>query len=88
MKDVTIGMIGYGSIGRVHALAYRSLPFHYGLPADTFRLAGVATRRGIETARAAAAEIDCDFSTNDYQELLAGPEIDVVDVCVPQPHAR
>ena len=82
MKPLTIGMIGYGSIGRVHALAYRSLPFHYGLPADTFRLAGVATTR-VETARAAAAEIGCDFWTDDYRELLARPEIDVVDVCVP-----
>ncbi len=82
MKPLTIGMIGYGSIGRVHAMAYRSLPFHYGLPADTFRLAGVATTRA-ETARAAAAEIGCDFWTDDYRELLARPEIDVVDVCVP-----
>ena len=82
MKPLTIGMIGYGGIGRVHAMAYRSLPFHYGLPADTFRLAGVATTRR-ETARAAAAEIGCDFWTDDYRELLARPEIAVVDVCVP-----
>lgn len=43
MKPVRIGMIGYGGIGRVHALAYRSLPFHYGLAADSVQLVGVAT---------------------------------------------
>ena len=78
----TIGMIGYGSIGRVHALAYRSLPYHYGLPAAAVRIAGVATTRR-ETAQAAAAEIGCDFWTDDYRELLARPDIDVVDICVP-----
>jgi len=82
MKSLGIGMIGYGGIGRVHAMAYRSLPFHYGLPADTFHLVGVATTR-METAQAAAAEIGCDFWTDDYHALLAQPEVDVVDVCVP-----
>ena len=78
----TIGMIGYGSIGRVHALAYHSLPYHYGLPAAAVRIAGVATTRR-ETAQAAAAEIGCDFWTDDYRELLARPDIDGVDICVP-----
>ncbi len=82
MRTLGIGMIGYGGIGRVHAMAYRSLPFHYGLPQDTFRIAGVATTRP-ETARAAAAEIGCDFATADYRELLARPDVDVVDVSVP-----
>jgi predicted dehydrogenase len=78
----TIGMIGYGGIGRVHALAYRSLPYHYGLPLAAVRIAGVATSRRA-TAQAAAAEIGCDFWTDDYRELLARPEIDIVDICVP-----
>ncbi len=82
MRPVTIGMIGYGGIGRVHAMGYRSLPFHYGLPADAVRLAGVATSRA-ETAQAAAAEIGCGFWTADYRELLARPEVEAVDVCVP-----
>ena len=78
----TIGMIGYGSIGRVHALAYRSLPYHYGLPAAAVRIAGVATTRR-ETAQAAAAEIGCDFWTDDYRELWARRDIDGADICVP-----
>lgn len=82
MKSLKIGMIGYGGIGRVHAMAYRSLPYHYALPAATFPIAGVATTRQA-TAQAAAAEIGCDFWTDDYHALLARPEIDVVDICVP-----
>lgn len=82
MTFPTIGMIGYGGIGRVHGMAYRSLPFHYGLPADAVCIGGVATTRA-ETAQAAAAELGCDFWTADYRELLARPEIEAVDICVP-----
>ncbi len=82
MRPLGIGMIGYGGIGRVHAMAYRSLPFHYGLPEDTFKMVAVATTRP-ETAQTAAAETGCDFWTTDYHELLARPDVDVVDVCVP-----
>jgi predicted dehydrogenase len=82
MKPIRIGMIGYGGIGRVHAMAYRDLPFHYGLPANTIQLVGVATSRA-ETAQKAAAEIGCDFYTDDYRALLTRADVDMVDVCTP-----
>ncbi len=56
MKKLGIAMIGYGGIGRVHAMAYKAIPFHYGLPADSFKIVGVATTRP-ETAQKAAEEI-------------------------------
>ena len=82
MPNIRIGLIGYGGIGRVHAAAYRAIPFHYGLPADSIEIAGVATTR-IETAKRAAAEIGCDFYTADYRALLAREDIDAVDICTP-----
>jgi predicted dehydrogenase len=82
MKKIGIAMIGYGGIGRVHAMAYRDIPFHYGLPADTINLVGVATTRP-ETAEKAAREIGCPLWTSDYRELLARPDVAVVDVCAP-----
>jgi predicted dehydrogenase len=75
-------MIGYGGIGRVHVMAYRAIPFHYGLPADTINIVGVATTRP-ETAKRAASEIGCEVWTADYRELLARDDIEVVDCCVP-----
>jgi len=42
MPKIRIGLIGYGGIGRVHAAAYRSIPFYYGLPADSVAIAAVA----------------------------------------------
>ena len=45
MKPLKVGLIGYGGIGRVHAMALRDIPFLYGLPADMIQIVGVATTR-------------------------------------------
>ena len=82
MPKIRIGLIGYGGIGRVHAAAYRAIPFHYGLSADSIEIAAVATTRR-ETAKRAAEEIGCDFFTDDYRELLGRADIDAVDICTP-----
>ncbi|MCB0071069.1 MAG: Gfo/Idh/MocA family oxidoreductase, partial [Caldilineaceae bacterium] len=82
MKPLNIAMIGYGGIGRVHVMAYRSIPYLYGLPADTVNIVGVATTNP-ESAWAAKQEIGCDVWTTDYTELLARDDVDLVDVCVP-----
>jgi predicted dehydrogenase len=82
MKKLGIAMIGYGGIGRVHVMGYRNIPFHYGLPADTINILGVATTRP-ETAEKAAREIGCEVWTTDYRELLARDDVDLVDCTVP-----
>lgn len=82
MPSLRIGLVGYGGIGRVHALAYRSIPYYYALPASTIQIAGVATARP-ETAKTAAEEIGCEYWTADYRELLARPDIDAIDCCTP-----
>lgn len=79
---IGIGLVGYGGIGRVHALGYRALPFYYGLPADTFQVVGVATTRA-ETAEKAAREIGCPVWTADYRDLLARDDVHVIDCCAP-----
>jgi len=82
MPIIRIGLIGYGGIGRVHAAAYRAIPFHYGLRADSIEIAGVATTR-LETAKRAAQEIGCPYFTDNYRKLIARDDIDVIDICTP-----
>lgn len=82
MKKLGIALIGYGGIGRVHAMAYRTIPFHYGLPADAITIVGVATAHR-QTAERAAREIGCAVWTADYRELLAREDVAIIDCCVP-----
>ncbi len=82
MKNVRIGMIGYGGIGKVHGLGYRNIPFHYGLNAESVSVAAVATTK-TETAKRAAAQLGCDVYTDDFRRLLERDDIDAVDICAP-----
>jgi predicted dehydrogenase len=69
-------------IGRVHSVNYREIPFLYPgtLPKPVLRT--VCTSR-IETARAAQDEAGFLAATDTLDTILADPEIDVVDVAVP-----
>lgn len=82
MRKLGVAIIGYGGVARVHGMAYRSIPFHYGLPADTVNLVGVADVNPA-AAENAARELDCDVWTTDYHELLSREDVDVIDICVP-----
>lgn len=82
MKPLGIAMIGYGGIGRVHAMAYRDIPFSYGIPANLVNIVAVATSTQ-ETAKKAAAEIGCEVYTDNYLELLNREDVDLIDCCTP-----
>ncbi len=82
MRKLGIAMVGYGGVARVHTLAYRSIPYHYGLTTDTVRIVAVAENKP-DAAKQAAREIGCDIWTTDYHELLSRDDVDIVDVCVP-----
>ncbi|MGL4648379.1 MAG: Gfo/Idh/MocA family protein, partial [Caldilineaceae bacterium] len=81
MRPLRIGFVGYGAIGKVHAMGYRMIPHLYGLPANTVQITAVATSRPA-TAQVAQDELGCAFATHDYRALLARSDVDVVDVCV------
>jgi predicted dehydrogenase len=77
-----IALIGYGAMGRAHAMAYRDIGFHYGLPANAIKIIGVVTTRE-ESAKKAAAEIGCDNALTQYDDLLARDDVHIVDICTP-----
>lgn len=80
MKPYRIGIVGY-SFGRVHAEAYRQIPFYRDVGAP-IELVGVATSRP-ETVAKAKAEGGFAFATTDWRELVTSPEVDIVHVCAP-----
>ena len=77
-----IGIVGYGFIGKVHTYAHRSLPLFYDpLPAKT-HLVGVCTATEA-SGRQAQEQAGFEFATQDYQELLARDDIQVIHCCTP-----
>jgi len=87
MNDLGIGLIGFGFIGRVHALGYRSVPLYYSPAPCRPRLVGVCTSRE-ETARKAVDEIGFEVGTTDYRELIARDDIQLIDCCTPNDSHR
>jgi predicted dehydrogenase len=82
-----VGFIGFGFIGKVHALAYRSLPFYYDRVPGEFRFASVATSRP-ETARAAQETFGFERAVADWREIVDDPSIHIVHVAQPNVYHR
>ena len=83
MKDqINIGLAGYGMIGRVHALNYGELPFLYPgtIPRPVLHTVCTSSEK---SARAAAAEGNFQKWTTDVDTMIADPEIDVIDISLP-----
>jgi len=82
MDKVTIAMAGFGSIGRIHQLAWADIPYIYPGILPQIHLKGVCRssyRRAEETVRSSGFE----KAYRDYDDLLADPEVDVVDLVTP-----
>jgi levoglucosan dehydrogenase len=82
MDRIGIGQVGYGMIGRVHALAYRELPLYYPGALPPLQLSVVGTTRA-ETAQRAAAEAGFGAWMTNIGELAARSDVEVVDCCAP-----
>lgn len=82
MKQIGIGVIGWGFMGRTHTHALREMSLFY--PDADFRpvLKCVCTRR-IDQAQRAAEEMGFAAYTDDYRRLLARDDIDCVSICTP-----
>lgn len=81
MRELRVGIIGFGMIGKVHAFGYQTLPFYTrGLKIKP-RIAMVATSHR-ESAAAAAELLGCQGVT-DWREVTENPDIDAVHICTP-----
>ena len=82
MKQLGVGMIGYGFMGKMHSYSYASLPFIYNPPPAKVRLVGVSA--STSTSRELAMDqAGYEFGTADYRELLERDDIHIIDVCTP-----
>lgn len=74
MKKIKIGMVGAGFVAHIHVNAFARVT---GIPVE---VAGIFSE---ENAEAFAQKYKIPRVYRSYQEMLDDPEIDIVDVCVP-----
>lgn len=81
-KDLRIGLLGFGSMGRTHTWAVRNLPFFFGALPFRAVTAGVCTTTE-EKSRRVAEEFGIPIATANEDDLIGNPDIDMIDICTP-----
>lgn len=81
MKTLNIGLIGYGFMGRTHANAYSKVNHFFDLEYKPVLKAICA--RDEAKAKAFAEQWGFESIETDWRKLVARPDIDAIDICVP-----
>lgn len=81
MKQLNLGLIGFGYIGKLHTIAYKDIPLCISQPAVTANLAGLLRSR-LDTEVEATQGAGYELVTTSPDEFYAQP-MDVVDICTP-----
>ena len=81
-KQLRIGMLGFGSMGKTHLYSIQNLPLFYGSLPFEASVYGVCTTT-MEKSNAVAAQFGIPFATASQDELILHPEINVIDICTP-----
>lgn len=82
MKSIGVALVGYGMIGKVHALAYRDIPTIYPGTLPPIKLVSVCTTH-TQSAQNAAQAGGFENWTLKLEDLLRRDDVDIVDVCAP-----
>lgn len=82
MKQLRVGMIGYGFMGRAHSNAYKRLNDFFPHLAHRPVLAAVAARNA-EKAQAFAGVWGYERVETDWKKVVNSPDIDLIDICSP-----
>ena len=86
MKKMRIGLVGIGFMGKTHLWSVRNLPFFYKTADLDFTAEVVAVcASSLARAEVFAAEYGIPRAAASPEELIADPEIDVIDICTPNP---
>ena len=81
MREVNVALIGYAFMGRAHSNAWRQVG-RFLSPKLTPRLKVICGRDRANVKRA-AAQLGWDEWATDWREVIARPDIDIVDVSTP-----
>ena len=80
-KQLHIGLLGFGSMGKTHTWCLKNIPFFYSTHPE-IELVGVCAGH-YEKALAAKEAYGYRFAARNEDEIIYSDEIDTVDVCTP-----
>ncbi len=83
MNELRVGVIGFGWMGQVHARSWMRLALHYPDADVRPRLVAVADSAGGDRVASSVRAHGIDDLYDDWHELLARDDLDVVSVCGP-----
>jgi predicted dehydrogenase len=78
MKNLNIGLVGYGFMGRTHSNAFLQAPRYFDLPLKPVLKAICA--RNADRAKAFAANWGYESIETDWRALVARKDIDLIDI--------
>lgn len=80
-RKLNVALIGYDFMGRAHSNAWRQVAhFFPDAPKPVLKVVVGRTRAKLEVAR---ESLGFEQSATSWQEVLARPDIDIVDICTP-----
>ena len=82
MREIRIGLIGAGWMGKAHSVAYRNVAAVFGTEPAVPKLEVVADLNP-EWAKAAAENLGFARWTADWREVVQDPKVDAVDITAP-----
>jgi len=82
VKQLNVGLIGAGFMGKAHALAYAAMPMYFW-PAPALPIRKTIVDINEEIASEAALRYGFEKSSGDWRTVIADDSIDVVDIATP-----
>jgi predicted dehydrogenase len=82
MRDVKIGLIGAGWMGKVHSMSYRMAETAFG-PEPARPVLEVIADVDAGLAERAARDYGFNRSAADWRQVVNDPGIDLIDICTP-----
>jgi len=82
VKEIGVGIIGFGFMGKTHTFGYRTLPLYYPALPFRARLVGICNRTR-SVAEKAKEDIGFEFATDNLDDIFDREDIDVVHICTP-----
>jgi predicted dehydrogenase len=81
-KELRIGLIGCGFMGRTHSNAYNRVP-NFFPELEYFPILKAVCSRSEEKVRAFAEQWDYESVETDWKKMISRDDIDAIDICAP-----